>query len=107
MIDITEAQAKARLLAAIGDPVRMAIIQQLARQSLNVGAISARIGVSMVNVSHHLSVLLDAGFVENQKAGRRVFYHLREDIYQASPELDVLGTLKLGNWTISVVEPAA
>jgi len=68
-----------RFLVAIGDPIRQQILLLLSRERLNVRHLTDRIHLSRPAVSHQLKVLLDAGLLEQQTAGRERFYRVRPD----------------------------
>ncbi|PDH28310.1 MAG: transcriptional regulator [Puniceicoccaceae bacterium MED-G30] len=79
----TEVQADldtlAKQLWAIGDPVRLQILQILpteptCRHACNVSTIAERIGLSQPATSHHLRVLRQAGIVANKKMCRDMIY---------------------------------
>jgi ArsR family transcriptional regulator len=63
-------------LAGIAEPSRIQIIDFLRTGPKNVTEIASAIKVPIVNASHHLSVLRNAGLVENKKDGRFVIYTL-------------------------------
>src|SRR3954471_9621844 len=63
-------------LAALGDPMRCAIFEQLARKPLPVGELSARLPVTRSAVSQHLPVLKEAGLVTDTADGTRRIYRL-------------------------------
>jgi ArsR family transcriptional regulator len=68
------------LLSALADPVRLAIVRQLARDNevcaCNLDAIGT---VSQPTVSHHLRVLREAGIVTSDRRGTWVYYRLAPD----------------------------
>ncbi|MBI3469349.1 MAG: winged helix-turn-helix transcriptional regulator [Planctomycetes bacterium] len=70
------------MLRAMADPERLRIIQCLRRGPRNVGEIAAELGEEMVNVSHHLGVLRQAGIVLDERQGRFVVYQLHPDVFQ-------------------------
>ena len=69
-----------RLLQALGDPVRLAIVRQLADQP-EVCACDFMncCDVRQPTVSHHLRVLREAGVIESERRGTWVFYRIRPD----------------------------
>ena len=73
----------ARLLRSVADPERLRIIQCLRAGPKNVSELAALLGAEVVNVSHHLRVLRQAGLVEDEKHGRFVQYRLHPRVYQA------------------------
>ncbi len=70
-----------QLLQAVADPVRLAIIRQLAACSDSVCACDFTdcCTVSQPTVSHHLRVLRDAGVVTTQRRGTFIYYDLAPD----------------------------
>lgn len=68
-----------RFLMAIGDPIRQQILMLLARERLNVRSLTERIHLSRPAISHQLKVLLDAGLLEQEAAGRERFYRVRAE----------------------------
>lgn len=75
----------AKLFRSLGDPMRLAILQQLATGERRVTDLVAELGSSQPNISGHLACLRECGLVVDRPQGRAVFYSL------ASPELfDVL-----------------
>ena len=64
------------LFAALGEPTRLAIVEELADGERTVGALVARAGVSQPAVSQHLKVLRDAGLVRMRPDAQRRLYSL-------------------------------
>lgn len=66
-----------RLLAALADPARLAIVRQLASEgSVCACDFSACAGLSQPTVSHHLRVLREAGLVHGERKGTWIWYRL-------------------------------
>ena len=66
-----------RLLAALADPARLAIVRQLASDgSVCACDFSACDGLSQPTVSHHLRVLREAGLVHGERRGTWIWYRL-------------------------------
>lgn len=63
-------------MAALGDPTRRAVFEQLRRGPQAVGAIAGRMPVSRPAVSQHLKVLKEAGLVADQADGTRRLYSI-------------------------------
>jgi len=78
-----KARACADLLQALGEPSRIRIIDYLRAGSKNVTEICRLMQEEIVNVSHHLSVLLDAGLVERRKDGRYKIYSLHPRFFRS------------------------
>jgi DNA-binding transcriptional ArsR family regulator len=70
-------KAQARILKALAHPTRLLLIEELARQTKCVCELRAVAELDMSTVSKHLSVLRNAGIVEDQKRGLQVFYSLK------------------------------
>ena len=69
-----------RLLAALADPTRLAIVRQLAADTETCACdFTACCDVSQPTVSHHLRVLREAGVVVSERIGQRIYYRLAPD----------------------------
>jgi ArsR family transcriptional regulator, nickel/cobalt-responsive transcriptional repressor len=71
-----ELTARAAWLAALGEPTRLAIVHALVTEAKTVTQLASALKVEMVNVSHHLKIMRDAGLVESEKDGRLVINSL-------------------------------
>ena len=70
----------AQLLHALGDPMRLAIVRQLAAERETCACdLTVGIELSQPTVSHHLRVLRQAGIVGAERRGTWVFYTLQPD----------------------------
>jgi ArsR family transcriptional regulator len=66
-----------RLLQALGDPVRLSIVRQLAgRDSMCACDFTECCTVSQPTISHHLKVLREAGVLETERRGTYIHYRL-------------------------------
>lgn len=70
-------KAQARIMKALAHPTRLFIVDELSRGERCVCELTDMIGVEMPTVSRHLSVLRNAGIVDDEKRGAQVFYRLR------------------------------
>ena len=61
---------------AIADPTRRAILVLVAAQSMTAGAIASNFETARPTVSKHLQILTECGLLEQEQAGRQVYYHL-------------------------------
>lgn len=77
--DINELYA--RVCKALADPKRLLIINELRDGPRAVGDIASALQISQPNVSRHLAVLRDRGFVTAERLGSSVHYAL------ASPKI--------------------
>lgn len=75
-------------LRALADPVRLAVVDELAREDACACELRARLDLSAPLLSHHLRVLREAGLVSCAKVGRRVEVSLdREAIARVAVSL--------------------
>ncbi len=73
----TSLDPEIRLLAALADPTRLAIVRQLAQDSETCACdFAACCDVGQPTVSHHLRVLREAGVVTSERRGQWIFYRL-------------------------------
>jgi DNA-binding transcriptional ArsR family regulator len=66
----------ARFFQALGDPTRLALLEELRGGARNVGALVAALGCPQPKVSRHLRALREAGLVRDRREGRNVVYVL-------------------------------
>jgi DNA-binding transcriptional ArsR family regulator len=78
------ADALGQVLAAVADPTRRAIIDQLARGPARVTDVAAPFSMSLNAISKHLKVLEEAGLVRRAVRGREHLLAL-----EAAPLRDV------------------
>jgi DNA-binding transcriptional ArsR family regulator len=72
-----DADAMALRMRALGDPGRLRILAHLAgREVAVVDIVGALASITQPTVSHHLRVLMAAGFVTCRRDGRYVLYRL-------------------------------
>lgn len=73
---MTTTSPNARALAALGHDARLSIFRLLVKAGdvgLRVGDIGEHLGLAPSTLAHHLSTLVDAGLVQQEKQGREVF----------------------------------
>jgi DNA-binding transcriptional ArsR family regulator len=66
---------ESRALAALGHDARLSIFRllvQAGEDGLRVGEIGAHLGLAPSTLAHHLSMLVDAGLVRQERRGREV-----------------------------------
>lgn len=91
--------------AALADPTRRHMLEQLAGRDLAAGPLTSGLDISQAAVSQHLRVLRDAGLVTARKEGRNRYYQLRP---AALTELrDWLDAADPGRWLPAHSGPAA
>jgi DNA-binding transcriptional ArsR family regulator len=107
-----------RLLAALADPARLAIVRQLASDgSVCACDFSACADLAQPTVSHHLRVLREAGLVHGERRGTWIYYRLDPGVADrlaaiagelggtgARRPASALGGAARGDRTIPVVE---
>lgn len=69
-------------LRALGDPTRREILRVLRQGDLTAGDIASRFPMTAASVSHHLSVLKEAGLVRAERDGRNLIYSLETTVFQ-------------------------
>jgi DNA-binding transcriptional ArsR family regulator len=63
-------------LAALADPTRRRVFEELRSGPTSVGNLAGRLPVSRPAVSQHLKVLKEAGLVSDKSEGTRRIYHI-------------------------------
>jgi DNA-binding transcriptional ArsR family regulator len=70
-------QARANIVKAMAHPSRLFIVDELSSGERCVCELTEMIGVDMSTVSRHLSILKNAGIVDDDKRGSTVYYCLK------------------------------
>lgn len=70
-------EARARIIKALGHASRLMMVDELSRGERCVCELRELVGADLSTVSKHLSVLRNAGIVEDDKRGVQVFYRLK------------------------------
>ncbi len=70
-------EARAHIIKALAHPTRLFIIDELAKRERCVCELRDMIGADVSTVSRHLTVLREAGVVEDEKRGLQVWYRLK------------------------------
>jgi ArsR family transcriptional regulator, arsenate/arsenite/antimonite-responsive transcriptional repressor len=78
-----EREALAAKFKALGDPTRIAIVNQLAASGECCVCNLEPLGLSQPTISHHLKILRDAGLVEFTRRGTWAYYRLVPDALEA------------------------
>jgi ArsR family transcriptional regulator len=71
-----ERERLAAQFKALGDPTRLAIVNQLAGSGECCVCHLEPLGLSQPTISHHLKILREAGLVESTRQGTWAFYRL-------------------------------
>ena len=70
-------EARAKILKAMAHPSRMFIVEKLHTHEHCVCELAEMIGIDQSTTSKHLSVLKNAGLLDDRKEGTTVYYRLR------------------------------
>jgi DNA-binding transcriptional ArsR family regulator len=73
------AELIARRFRALGDPLRVRILDLLRGRELSVTVLAEQLGAGQQNVSKHLAVLTESGMLARRKDGTHVYYHIADD----------------------------
>ena len=87
----------AKSFQSLKSVLRLRILARLAEGASNVTAMQEHLRVSQPLLSWHLNKLRSAGFVETERMGREVLYHLRYEAFHAVLQ-DLGGLLGLSVW---------
>ncbi|WP_293575398.1 metalloregulator ArsR/SmtB family transcription factor [Phaeobacter sp.] len=82
---MTTQTSQARALAALGHDARLSIFRLLVKtghSGLRVGDIGAMLDLAPSTLAHHLSTLVDANLVVQEKHGREVFSKAHFDVIE-------------------------
>ncbi len=79
----------AKLLGALAAPERLKIVRLLAGGTHTVTEIIETLKIKALNVSHHLTVLKQAGLIRGAKRGRFVDYSLRPGVLEEAVEAGI------------------
>ena len=65
---------------ALGEPMRLRILQAVCQEPRPVNDIVAAVGATQANVSKHLSLLAAAGILTRRKSGQSVYYGMKDQL---------------------------
>jgi DNA-binding transcriptional ArsR family regulator len=74
--------AHSEAFKALADPTRREILRLLARGEMSAGDLALQFDMTKPSVSHHFSVLKDAGLVTSRREGQQIFYSLNTTVMQ-------------------------
>lgn len=77
---------ESKIFAALADPTRRQILQDLKEGELPAGEIASRFTLSAPAISRHLNILETAGLVASRREANRIYYRV-----EAEPLADALG----------------
>lgn len=89
MIELTESNAAAiaERFKALAEPLRLRLLQALRNGEASVGDLVTRTGAGQANVSKHLQVLFQQGYVDRRKDGTTMWYRVSDPNVFAMCEL--------------------
>jgi ArsR family transcriptional regulator len=67
---------KAEIFKSLSHPIRVKIVEFLAKGEKNVGEIVKHVGAEASNISRHLALLKKSGILAYRKEGLNVYYRL-------------------------------
>lgn len=67
---------------ALSDPTRREILQLLKTGRMSAGQIVEHFDMTGATISHHLSILKEAGLVDDEKAGKYIYYELNLSVVE-------------------------
>lgn len=76
----TELELVATRFRALGEPMRLRILQAVCHQPRTVNEIVEAVGSGQANVSKHLALLATTGILTRQKDGQRVIYRMKDSL---------------------------
>ena len=89
-LDGEDADTLARALKVIADPARLRLLSLIQSQPSGEACVchlTEPLGLTQPTVSHHLKVLLQAGFVEREQRGSWAFFRVLPEPLQALRDL--------------------
>ena len=82
-------------IRALGDPTRREILRVLRAGDLTAGELGSLFPMTGASVSHHLTVLKEAGLVQAERNGRNIVYSLDSTVFQQALE-ELMGFFEIG-----------
>lgn len=67
---------------ALADPTRRRILHLLQERDLSAGDIADQFAITKPSISHHLSLLKQAGLVVDTRKGQSIVYSLNATVFQ-------------------------
>ncbi len=70
-------EVRARIVKSLAHPARLFVVQTLLEGERCVCELTELIGSDISTVSKHLALLKNAGIIQDEKRGNKIFYKLR------------------------------
>ncbi len=77
----------ANYFQALAEPTRLRILNLLRQEEHNVGELAEACGYTAANMSRHLAVLMQQGFVKREGRGTSVYYQIADPTIYALCDL--------------------
>ena len=105
-IERREAERMATVAKALGDPIRLQLVDVLRRHAgkVCVCELVPLFDLSQPTVSHHLKVLREAGIVGSERRGLWAYYYVHPEAVGGALRMAVQLTKRDQNWRESVLE---
>lgn len=68
------AETQAQLYQVLANPRRVLILRALTEREMSVGEIAGLVDASMQNISQHLRLMKDRGFLNSRREGQTIYY---------------------------------
>ena len=78
MFACMNAKEAAQFGKAVGDKARQEILAYCCCEARSVGEIADHVKLRQPTVTHHMSILKDAGLVTREKEGKQVYYRVNQ-----------------------------
>jgi len=69
-------ELQVRICKAFANPVRLRMLDLLAKREYSVSGLQSELGITAPNVSQHLTILKAAGVVTTRRSGKQMFCSL-------------------------------
>lgn len=66
-------------MKVLGDPTRLEILRILGEEATYQAELAKRLKLTTPTISHHMSLLLHAGFITDEIRDKRIYYHLNSE----------------------------
>lgn len=69
-------------IKALSDKTRREILSLLKRGDLTAGEIANQFSMTQATISHHLTILREAGLIDDRRAGKFIYYSLNTPVIE-------------------------
>ena len=71
-----------QLFRALADPTRREILALLGRSDMTAGELAEHFDMTRPSMSHHFTVLREAGLIRSRRRGQQIWYSLNTTVVQ-------------------------